>query len=55
MKGIDVEYFPTSFDPGNNKENDELHSYISGYNEQDAFDSHAHMIHLFRSILNQDY
>ena len=39
MEGIDVEYFPTSFDTGNNEENSKLRSYISGDNEQDACDS----------------
>ena len=32
MEGISVEYFPTSVDPGNNKEKSEFHSYISDDN-----------------------
>ena len=47
MEGIAVEYFPTSVDIGNNGEQSEFHSYISDENEQDARDSHSHMVHLF--------
>ena len=50
MKGIFVEYFPTSVYYGNNKENFEFHSYISDDNEQDACNLHAHMAHLFYFI-----
>ena len=46
MKVIVVEYFPTSFDNGNNEEKSELHSYIRDDNEQDACDSHVLMVHL---------
>ena len=46
MEGIAVEYFPSSFDPSNNKEKSEFHSYISDNNEQYACDSHAHIFHL---------
>ena len=46
MEGIAVEYFPTSLDIGNNGEKYEFHSYISDENEQDARDSHSHMVHL---------
>ena len=46
MEGIDVGYFPSSIDPGNNEEKYEFHSYISDDNEQDACDSYAHMFHL---------
>ena len=44
MEGIAVEYFPSSFDIGNNIGKYEFHSYISDENEQDACDSHAHMV-----------
>ena len=50
MEGIAVEYFPSSFDPGNNKEKSEFRSYISDQNEQDACDLHAHMVHLLISF-----
>ena len=46
MEGIAIEYFPSSFDPGNNGEKSEFHSYISDYNKQDACDSHAYMFHV---------
>ena len=48
MEGISVEYFPSSFDPGENEEKSEFHSYISDDNEQYSCDSHAHMVHLFQ-------
>ena len=41
-----MEYFPNSVDPGS-KTNLEFHSYISGDSEQDTFDTHAHMFHIF--------
>ena len=44
MEGIAAEYSPNSVDNGNNEEKYEFHSYISDDNEQDACDSHAHMI-----------
>ena len=46
MESISVEYFPSSFDTGKNEEKSEFRSYISGYNEQDACYSHAHMFHI---------
>ena len=46
MEGIDVEYVPSSFYTGNNKEKYEFHLYISDDNEQDACYSHFHMFHL---------
>ena len=46
MEGIAVEYFPTSVENGNNEEVSEFNSYKSDYNEQDAYNSHAHMVHL---------
>ena len=48
MESISVEYFPSSFDTGKNEEKSEFRSYISGYNEQDACYSHAHMFHIFK-------
>ena len=48
MEGIAVEYFPTYIDIGNNEEKSEFHSYISDENEQDAFDSQADKVHLFK-------
>ena len=51
MKVIAIEYFPTSIDIGKNEEKYEFHSYISDYNEQDARDSHAHMVHIFKTFL----
>ena len=51
MEGIDYEYFPNSVDNGNNEEKSESHSYISGDNEQDSCDSHAHMVHLSKIFL----
>ena len=38
MEGIAVEYSPISIDTGSNEKNSECHSYISGDNEQDAYD-----------------
>ena len=49
MDGISIEYFTSSFDPGNNEEKSEFHSYISDNNEQDACDSYAHMFHLLKN------
>ena len=46
MEGIAVDYFSSSFDPGNNKDKSEFHSYISDNNEQDACDPHAYMVYL---------
>ena len=46
MEVIAVEYFPNSFDPCNNEEKSEFHSYIRDDNEQDACDSHAHLVHI---------
>ena len=40
MEGIDVEYFSGLFDPSNNEEKSELHSYISDNNEN------MHVIHI---------
>ena len=51
MEGIAVEYFPTSIDTGKNEEKYEFHSYISDDDEQDACDSHAHMVHLLQTFL----
>ena len=51
MEGSAVEYFPTSVDIGNNEEKYEFHSYISDENEQDACDSHYHMVHLLKTFL----
>ena len=51
MEGIYVEYFPNIIDPGINETNSEFCSYISDHNEQDACDSHYHMIHLFKNHL----
>ena len=50
MEGISVGYFLSSIDPGNNKEQYSLHSYIIGDNEQDACDSHDHMFYLFKKL-----
>ena len=51
MEGIAIEYFPSSFDPGNNGEKSEFHSYISDDNKQDACDSHGHIFHLLKKFL----
>ena len=51
MEDIAVEYLPSSFDLGNNKEKSELCSYIISDNERDACDSHANMVHLLKTIL----
>ena len=51
MEGIAIEYFPSSFEPGNNKQKSEFHSYISDDNEQDTCDSHANMFHLYIYII----
>ena len=45
MEGIDVEYFQTSIDTGNNEEKYELYSYISDENKKYACDSYAPMVH----------
>ena len=50
MERIAVEYFPTSIDIVNNEENSEFHSYKSDDNEQDAWDSHANIVHLLKTI-----
>ena len=50
MEGTAVGYFPNSFDPGKNKGKSELHSYISGDNEQYECDSHDHMFHLLKTF-----
>ena len=55
MKDIAVEYFPTSIDNGNNGEKYELCSYTSDDNEQDACESHAHMVNLLNVFKNQEY
>ena len=55
MEGIDVEYFPNSVDNENNEEKYEFHSYISDDNEQDACESHAHMVNLLNVFKNQQY
>ena len=51
MEGIAVEYYPTSIGTGNNEETSEFHSYISDDNEQDACDSHYHMVRLLKILL----
>ena len=51
MEGIAVEYFTNSVDPGSNETKPEFHSYISDENEQDACDSHYHMVHLLKTFL----
>ena len=48
MEYISVEYFPSSFDPGNNEKKVELHSYIIDDNEQDTFYSNNHIFHLLK-------
>ena len=55
MEGIAVEYLPNSIDTGNNEYRSEFHSYISDDNEQYEFDSHAHMFHILKKSLNQEY
>ena len=52
MESIAVEYLPTSIDTGNNEETSEFHSYISDDNEQNACDSHAHMVHILKTFLD---
>ena len=54
MEGVAFEYVPNSIDPGSN-ENFEYNSYISDNNKHDACDSHAHMFHLLKKSLNQEY
>ena len=49
MEVIAVEYLPSSFDTVKNKEKSEFHSYISDDNEQDACDSHAHLVHIYKN------
>ena len=51
MEVIAVEYFPTYINTGNNDKKSEFHSYKSDDNEKDACDSHAHMVHLFKTYL----
>ena len=51
MEDIDVEYFPSSIDPGNNEKKYLFRSYISDDNDQDACDLHAHMFHIFKTSL----
>ena len=47
MEAIAVEYFPNSVDNGSNEEKYKFHSNKSDDNEQDTYDSHAHLVHLF--------
>ena len=49
MEGIAVEYVSTSIDPDIN-EKPKFYSYKINVNEQNAFDSHAHIFHLFNNI-----
>ena len=42
---------PNLVDPGNNETKQEFNSYISDKNEQDACDSHANIIYLFKTII----
>ena len=53
MKGIAVDYLPTSIAIVNNEGKSELHSYISDDNEQDACDIHSRMGHIFKKSQNQ--
>ena len=50
MEGIAVEYFTNSIDTGNNGKISEFNSYISDDKEQDACDSHAHMLYILKYI-----
>ena len=50
MEVIAVEYFPSSFDTGNNQEKSEFNLYRSGDNEKYAYASHAHMVHILKNI-----
>ena len=48
MEETAVEYFTNSVDPGRNEAKSGFHTYISDNNEQDAYDSQYHIIHLFK-------
>ena len=50
MEGINIEYFTNLVDTGSNEKKSEFHSYISGDNDQDSCDSHAHFSHIFKNI-----
>ena len=51
MEVISVEYFLTSVGTDINEGKPVFHSYLSYDNEQDACDSHAHMVHLLKTFL----
>ena len=50
MEGFFFEYFSDSIDPVSNEKKSEFHSYISDYNEQDAYDSHTHVFHILNKF-----
>ena len=51
MEGIAVGYFLNIENLGNKETKSELYSYISDDNEQDACDPHAHMVNLFKILI----
>ena len=55
MEGIAGEYFTDSVHPGRNETKPEFNSYISYENEQYACDSNAHIFHLLKKTLKQEY
>ena len=51
MEDITVKYFPSLFDRVNNEEKYEFYSYRSDKNEQDACDSHDHIVSLIKKFI----
>ena len=54
MEVTAVENYPNSIHPGRNEDKSGFHSYISGGNEQEAYDSYSHIFHLLKKI-NWEY
>ena len=51
MEVIVLGYFTDTYKMIRNELKYELYSYISDDNEQDDYNSHAHMVHLFKEII----
>ena len=51
MEEIVLEYIPETYKTRRNVSKYEFHSYLIDENEQDARDSHYHMVHLFKKFI----
>ena len=49
IEGIAVDYFPNSVDSDSNDKKSDIHSYLSGDNEQYACDLYSHMFYLLKN------